>query len=67
MIKEYPALGTAASYVGEYDHMKRDMPQLTTDDLPHPSIPRTLFQRPCLGGRPACRWSPQVMVIYLGR
>jgi hypothetical protein len=24
MIKEYPALGTAASYVGEYDHMKRD-------------------------------------------
>jgi hypothetical protein len=22
--KKYPALGTAASYVGEYDHMKRD-------------------------------------------
>jgi hypothetical protein len=24
MIKEYPAPGTTASYVGEYDHMKRD-------------------------------------------
>jgi hypothetical protein len=24
MIKEYPSPGTTASYVGEYDHMKRD-------------------------------------------